>query len=221
MTDMTCEQVQDSITEYALGILPDDERRGLTTHVLGCLECRRELEEIRDIGDRLLDLVPDAEPTLGFDHAVLARINPKAEARPDRRAHRSHWAHPSRRIISGLVAAAAIVAAVVIPLSLTSNHHSSQPAELTASLQESGRSVGSVDVSGHPLWVYMNVHGEKPGGTVTCQLIHQNGTFVTVGTFQLVDGSGSWGAPVAGATSQYVGARLLSPSGSVVAQAIF
>lgn len=211
MTDMTCEQVQDSITEYALGILPDDEGRGLSGHFLVCPECRGEMEEIRHIGDRLLDLIPDAEPTLGFDHAVLARISPE----PERRVHRS------RRIIGGLVMAAAIVAAVVIPLSLTSHHYGSHPAQLTASLQASGRSVGSVDVSGHPAWVYMNVHDERPGGTVTCQLIRQNGTIVTVGTFQLVDGSGSWGAPVSGATSQYVGARLLSPSGSVVAQATF
>jgi hypothetical protein len=120
-----------------------------------------------------------------------------------------------------LAAVAAVVAVIAIPLSLTSERHGSHPAELTASLQESGRSVGSIDLSGHPLWVYMKVHVGSPGGPVTCQLIRRDGEVVTMGDFELVDGNGSWGAPVGGATSQYVGARLLGPSGKVIAQASF
>ena len=71
------------------------------------------------------------------------------------------------------------------------------------------------------MWVYMSVHDESPGGTVTCQLVHRDGTATTVGMFELTNGTGSWGATVPGLSSDIVGARLTNPAGTVVAQATF
>lgn len=213
MTDITCNQAQESLTEYALGILPDSDSGVIRAHLLTCASCERELTEFSDIGDRLLDLVPDAEPSLGFDDAVIARVS-----KPKGFARRQWHSHP---LVSRLVVAAAIIAAVVIPVSIADDHHSSKPAELTASLLANTRTVGTVSLSGRPLWIDMSVWGETAPGSITCQLIRKDGRVVTVGKFDVVNGSGSWGAPVAGAASQYRGARILSPTGQVAAQASF
>ena len=76
MTDLTCDHVQQAATEYALGILPAADGRHISAHLLVCPDCRREVEEIRNLGDQLLDLVPDVEPTLGLDRADHGSASP-------------------------------------------------------------------------------------------------------------------------------------------------
>ncbi|HET9691108.1 MAG TPA: zf-HC2 domain-containing protein [Acidimicrobiales bacterium] len=213
MTDPTCELTRVAATEYALGVLPPAERPRVANHLLECPDCRKEVDEIRAVGDRLLDLVPDAEPGLGFDRAVMARFGLHDQASRRRRAAPPRWA-------VAVVAAACIAAGIAIPLATTSGQRR-PPARVEASLLDGGRPIGSVDVSGRPLWVYMEVKGEAGGGPVTCQLVRHGGALVTVGTFRLVDGAGSWGAPIPGAASQYSGARLVDPAGRVLARATF
>ena len=215
MTDLTCDLTRHLATEYALGILPAADRPGVAAHLTGCAQCRQEIDEIRAIGDRLLDLVPDAEPSVGFERTVIARFGQQGTA-PRRRRRSARG-----RLTMGIGAlAACIVAAIVIPLAASSGHQR-VPDRLDASLLDSGRSVGSVDVSGRPPWVYMSVQGEPVGGTVRCQLVRRDGVTVTVGSFELLDGRGSWGARVPGAASLYAGARLVDASGRVLAYATF
>ena len=203
MSEMTCAQIQASATEYALGILAPAERAGVAAHLLRCDQCRAEVQDISRVGDRLLDLVPDAEPPLGLDHRILATMRPRR--RP-------------RAFIAAVAAAAA--AAVIAGFVVSgSSHHSPPPAELAGVLHQDGRDVGSVYISGRPTWIDMTVHGLSATGTVSCQLVERNGSAVTVGRFQLVSGNGSWGAPDSHATAPITGARLIDQSGHVVAEA--
>jgi hypothetical protein len=220
MTELPCDHVRDSLTEYALGIHPAGTGGDVSAHLLACPACRRDVEEIRDLGDQLLDLVPDAEPTLGFDLAVMAKLHPH-QSNARRRHHLRPRISRRSRLIAGLAVAAAAAAAVVLPFTMPSGHHQASPVKLTAVLREGTKSIGSVELSGQPLWVYMSVHGESPGGAVTCQLVRRDGTVTTAGMFELINGSGSWGSTIAGASSDVVAARLIDSAGTVVAEASF
>ncbi|HVA75039.1 MAG TPA: hypothetical protein VNF71_10805 [Acidimicrobiales bacterium] len=176
-----------------------------------CTACRYEVDETGAVGDQLLDLIPDAEPPLGFDRSVLAAIG-----------HRSEGSRRFRLVTAAAALAAAIAGVIGFAVTdLTGPSRHLEPAELTAVLHQGERSVGTVYVGGHPTWVTMNVDHAALTGTVTCQLVARDGTVITVGDFQLVEGSGKWGAPDPQTTSELVGARLIGPDGKVMATATF
>jgi hypothetical protein len=73
---------------------------------------------------------------------------------------------------------------------------------------------------GTPPWMYMSV--DEPNVTsVGCQLVRQDGTTVSIGTFALSGGKGSWGAELRFDPGTMVGARLVDPHGTVLATATF
>ncbi len=81
--------------------------------------------------------------------------------------------------------------------------------------------MGVVYVGGRPAWVTTTLRGDIASGPVTCELFGRNGTVTKLGTFDLVDGSGSWGAPDPAGRSGVVGARLVDRAGRVIATATF
>lgn len=209
MIEMTCSQVEEAVTEYALGLLPPEEARSVEAHLANCPACRREAAEIQRIGDELLELIPDAEPPVGFDRRVLAAVTPQRSRR-----------RPS--LSMGLLAAAAavVLAFAGVGIANLGGHHgqgTAKPAELAGTFRQDGRQVGTVDIGGHPTWVYMTINHLSGEGNVSCQLVADDGTVTTIGSFQLVDGSGSWGAPEAAPASHVTSVRLVSPAGSVLA----
>jgi len=208
---MTCYQVQQVATEYALGILPSGEARQVSAHILGCSDCRLETERIREIGDQLLDLVPDAEPPLGFDQRVLSTLAP-----PATRRHR----RPTRLHLLMAATAAAIMAAAGITAATLSGQRHAHPAELTSVLREGNRNVGAVYVAGDPPWITMSVSHLPVSGSVSCELISTDGTITPLGDFQVVHGRGSWGAPDPAGTAHLAGAQVVA-GGHVVALATF
>jgi anti-sigma factor RsiW len=206
MSDVTCAQARDAAAEFALGILPPDERSTVAAHILRCPECRQEVEELERIGTDLLDVIPDAEPSLGFDRRVLAAVQPRRR-------------HP-RRILAVLGAAAA-AAAAVIGLVVSQGGKTHTDHSVTAALASDGHVIGSVYTEGNPAWVSMTVRQAGVSGRVTCDLIRANGASVALGSFDLVKGSGSWAAPEPADIGQIVGARLVGADGHIVATATF
>lgn len=211
MTDLTCAEVEDAATEYALGILPAAEARAISDHLATCPSCRLEIDQIATAGDWLLELVPDAEPPLGFDRKVLTALH----LRPTR------WRRNRALVIASCAAAAAALVVALSLAALTGNSGRPHTAELTATLRQGNRTVGSVYVGGSPTWVITTVQNATLTGTVTCQLITADGTRVTVGEFQIVDGQGTWSAPDPGAASHPVAAQLIARDGEVMASATF
>jgi hypothetical protein len=67
----------------------------------------------------------------------------------------------------------------------------------------------------------MTLHSTAGSEKVTCQLVGPNGVVATLGSFDLVGGSGSWGAPDRSGIAGVSGARLVSSDGQVVATAVF
>jgi hypothetical protein len=72
-----------------------------------------------------------------------------------------------------------------------------------------------------PLWLTMTVHDVKGGPAVTCELVAADGKLTPLGSFDLVDGSGSWGAPDPGGLTGITGARLTDGHGRLIATATF
>jgi anti-sigma factor RsiW len=216
MTDLTCRDVQDSAAEYALDILDSDQRSAVAAHLIRCPDCRAEVETMSGVSTRLLELVPGTEPPLGFDQRVLAQV------RQDRKVGR-RWVSRRPRLTAGLAAAVAAGALVIGSLGWFERESSSHPARavLAADFMQAGRNVGEVYATASPNWVSMTVSGARGAEKVTCQLVRRDGSITTLGSFDLVDGSGSWGAPDPAGFAGAAGARLVDSTGKVIATAIF
>ncbi|MGH9114818.1 MAG: hypothetical protein ACRDWW_03215, partial [Acidimicrobiales bacterium] len=136
---------------------------------------------------------------------------------------------PRRPVVTfaaGIAAAAAAFAGIAGGLGLAGSHPRSRPAPATLSLaapfREGARTIGQVRAYGYdPPWLSMTVHDARASGPVTCELVGPGGTVVTLGTFDLVGGSGSWGAPDRAGLAGVTEARLVDSSGRVVATATF
>jgi anti-sigma factor RsiW len=205
--DDRCADVLEAAAEYALGLLSLEEDRVVTNHLDHCSECRMEVRCLQDIGDQLLALVPDTEPSLGFDRRVLARVAPVP------RRSRGRWA-------VGLSVAAAVLFGVLAAVTLAGGHPA-RPGGSVAPLYANGIEIGSVQVEQRSPWVQMTVEAAAFSGSVTCQMIGADGSATTIGRFDLVKGSGSWGAPLTPGRPAPLGARLVAPGGGILATATF
>jgi hypothetical protein len=78
MTGMDCERCLDLAPELALGIAEGHERAAAVAHLTSCPACRRELDDLAVVADRLLLAVPAVDPPAGFEATTLARFAPPA-----------------------------------------------------------------------------------------------------------------------------------------------
>ena len=223
---MTCDEARGLVPELALGILDGRQRAAAQAHVASCGPCRAELHRYSEVVDELVTALPGAEPPAGFEQRALARIARSAGSPPLRAPRRARGV--TRLPVAGrgrtalrFAAAVAAVAAVTGLVGYRLGDH--RPADLLrqATLTAGGRPVGSVYffAGAHP-WVYMAVTMPAAGGSITCQLEHGSRVLATVGSFQLYNGRGGWGAP-APVTAAVTGARLLDATGAVLAEASF
>ncbi|HTN42655.1 MAG TPA: zf-HC2 domain-containing protein [Nitrospiria bacterium] len=75
---MTCEQVQEILSDYLEGSL-DPETSGLVqTHLASCPDCRAEFRELAE-AKRAVAGLPLIEPPPGFSRMVMVRIREEAE----------------------------------------------------------------------------------------------------------------------------------------------
>lgn len=89
-------------------------------------------------------------------------------------------------------------------------------------LSAAHRGVGSIFLySGTSRWLYMSVDLGSGDGAVTCQLVGAHGQVITLGSFWLANGHGTWGSPAPGNVTGLSGARLVSAAGTVLATATF
>jgi hypothetical protein len=88
----------------------------------------------------------------------------------------------------------------------------------TADNQVTGQIVA---YGGHPSWVSMNVDGSNYSGPIVCTLQVENGSTVAVGVFDLRGGKGEFSRSITANISRLRGAKLVTPTGSIVALATF
>jgi hypothetical protein len=81
--DMTCAELADVAAELALGVLTGRERALAVAHLEKCDACREDVRQLMATGERLLELLPPAEPPAGFETRVLERLGLPAPAQED------------------------------------------------------------------------------------------------------------------------------------------
>ena len=85
-----------------------------------------------------------------------------------------------------------------------------------------GRVMGQIVVSrGSPSWVFLNVGGANYTGTIVCQLQVADGSTVATGAFMLHGGKGVLSKSIEVDIGRLRGAKLVTPTGTVVASATF
>ncbi|HEX8934930.1 MAG TPA: zf-HC2 domain-containing protein [Pseudonocardiaceae bacterium] len=68
---MTCQQCRELAAELALNVLPARERVGVLAHLDACGGCRDTVAAMTVTADRLVELLPAADPPVGFEHQVM------------------------------------------------------------------------------------------------------------------------------------------------------
>ncbi|WP_225837435.1 hypothetical protein [Streptomyces sp. NK08204] len=242
-SDVNCEKLREIGAELALGVLPGRERAGAVAHLDRCADCRQYVRQLTLVGDRLIGLLPDCEPPLGFE-ARVARVLTQ-DAVHEGRTH----ARPSGRAYPGLRARvrrtrlriASAVAALAVACGFAGWGIGTAVQEVTASRPPAvetepmlvgdmmaagnrGQPVGEVYARpGAPGWIFMSVALTGPAGSydgkVTCFLERSDGKSLRVGAFALRNGHGDWGVSAHVDPASVSGARLTSPGGTVLATA--
>lgn len=229
LNGMSCAEFHDSAAELALGVLTGRERAEALAHLDYCEACREHVRSLTVTSEKMLSLLPTAEPPAGFETQVMDRLGLAVPAsQPLRhRRRRPAWGHgfsPRR----ALAAAAVVVALLGSALGGWGLHASTAPT--ASSSLTTGKMIATDDHSqvgrvfmynGESRWMYMSVDLESGNDTVICQLVGADGHITTVGSFRLTDGYGSWGSPAWTGDGPPVGARLVTANGTVLATATF
>lgn len=108
-----CERLLDAAA-YVLGALSDAEAQAFQEHLAGCLECREEVSQLRDVTDSLAVGVPRVEAPAELGTQIFAAISPhgadlsEPSDQPGSTASRRGALSRRRRLIPALVAAASL-----------------------------------------------------------------------------------------------------------------
>ena len=223
LTDMSCEEFAHVAAELALGVLTGRERARAIAHLDRCDTCREHVRQVSLTGEEMLGLLPSGEPPAGFETRVMGRLG-----------HTTAAQRPKRTRLM-LAAAAVSLAAVACGLggwglrgAISAPSPGISTAQTTlrsaALLTSAHEPAGKIFLyKGDPRWLYMDVDVDMgaDNGTVICQLEASDGRIVTVGSFHLDGGYGSWGSPDPIGAASVTGARLISLNGTVLATASF
>jgi hypothetical protein len=190
---MTCDEARALAAEVALGLVTGPERAEVLAHLDACVACRREVEELAGVSDRVVLFAPSAEPPAGFEVRVLERIDDAshgaAAAAGTARRRSRRWLVP---VAAALVAIAATVGIVAANADRDETHLVEAPMRTLE-----GRDVGTVYLhTTEPGWVFVNVPGWSRfvGDTYLVQAELVDGSTVDLGSLTFEpDDDGGWG----------------------------
>jgi hypothetical protein len=205
-----CRAVADDLAELALGTLSGFDRSVVLNHVLGCSSCTEEVGRLSAAADNVLGLAPAAEPPPGFESRLFDRMG----------VRRRRWALATRTrrvAVSAVGVLGALGLGLGIGLSAGSPVATVQPAPIVANLTANQTVKGQVYLApGHPGWMFVSVHGLRASGEVSCRLELGGGQALTVGSFYLVAGSGSWVYQLPVPADQVRAAWLVDGTGAIL-----
>jgi len=218
-----CEHYENELAELALGVLTGRERAQVLAHVGSCPRCAEELEILSRTADSIVQAAPEMEPPLGFEVRLFEKMGVTAVTPRRRNLRPSRW-------VPAVVGVAAAAAALGLGLSLTSSSPSSSPTVaappssehhvMTGDLTENGETVGHVmAIGGDKPWISMMMADSSARGTVSCEVVTDDGVTHHVGTFVADKGYGAWIAPLHVDPADVRTAEVVSPSGTVIATA--
>lgn len=194
-----CADVRALGPELALGVATGDERGKALEHLAGCHRCRRELDELTEVGDALLLVGPRAEPPAGFDSRVVERVAGKGTTPPRRR-----WRRAAAALAAAVLGAAVALGAAFVATGEQRDFAASYRRALEQAdglyfgglplVDADGERAGNVfGYEGTPPWVFVVVTSGAGPGTYAVELETRQGEVVSLGSFEVVDGEGSFG----------------------------
>jgi hypothetical protein len=226
-----CRRARPLLAELALGALEGRTRGELLGHLERCSACAREADGLAATADLLCELAPAAPAPRGLDRAVLA-AGRSGRSRRRRRVE--------RRALVGLSAAALVAAGLLVghlafagsgqrhllavgqPVAGSAWAGAARSATLTSQLHSpSGARIGTVAVRAGPNAALV-VHLAHPldqvvAPVVECVAETRDGRRLDLGSYAA--GMSSWSAPLPVAADTLASARLMTPSGAVLAVA--
>jgi hypothetical protein len=75
---LTCQQCRELAAELALNVLSGRERVGALAHLDRCASCRDMVCALTATADRLVELLPDADPPAGFEKRATTAVRAAA-----------------------------------------------------------------------------------------------------------------------------------------------
>ncbi|MBV8996590.1 MAG: hypothetical protein JO287_23450 [Pseudonocardiales bacterium] len=234
MAELSCRQCEELTAELALGVLSCHERADALAHLEGCSSCQDKVSALTATADLLVELLPPVEPPAGFEQRVINALRPP----PPPRARR--WQLP---VAAGLAAIALATSGWIVgratpnltptgarPQTQTGNDGQSDErtilyAPLTTAEHDTAKhQVGQAYLyPGHPSWIYLSLDAPNTttSGTISCEVVRQDGSTVPVGSFSLINGHGTWGGPAPIDRGTLASAKLINPNGHTLAKAHF
>jgi hypothetical protein len=181
-----CRGVRDDLAELALGTLSGFDRSVVLAHVQACPNCLEEVGALSAAADIVLGLAPPAEPPPGFETRLFERMGVRRRLALTTRAQRVAVVAVGALSAVGLGLGIGLATAGAPPASVA-------PAPVVANITVDHVVKGELYLApGHPGWMFMSVHGLPSAGEVSCRLQIRGGQALTVGSFYLSGGSGSW-----------------------------
>jgi hypothetical protein len=214
-----CSAVRELLPEVALGTATGDERARALQHLARCPLCRKVLNELTDVADELLLLVPAREPPVGFESRVVEELF--GEGRRPRRWPRLVAA--AAAVVALMAASAGVVlvatgddrelAAQVRATLATANGEYFSAAELRSA---SGGDVGTVfSYEGDPSWIFVVCNGCR-SRMFRIAVAEESGRWWRVGEMSVAHGTGTWGAETPVDVHDLVAVTLRGEGGKVL-----
>lgn len=219
MTGYGCGELRDDAVELALGTLGGRGRADALAHLDRCPDCRAVVAGYADAVDAVVSAGPSLRPPRGFARKVVRELPTSARPRP-RPAPRARL----------LVATALVVLGLAVAVQLPA--HPRVTPDVPTALSTPGVRVVRLSPTAHddiggvvfvhatsPAWAFMAVSGDEDNGQYVCELVLSDGSTVRAGTVTMHDGAGTWREDVPGGSASIVGVNVLTPNGTLVAQA--
>jgi hypothetical protein len=208
--------VDEIAAELALGVVDGKERARALEHLGGCPECRRAVEELSEVADRLLLLAPSREVPIGFESRALEPL----------RVRRSRsW---RRRALVPIAAAATAAALAVTGTLLVVEDDLQLASDYRGTLAEANGEGFQVEhlygsgegpagtvfgYQGSPSWLLVTVDPAERAGVNRAELVMGDGKRVPLRSFELDPANGSWGGAIPVALDDVSVVRLLPAEG--------
>ncbi|MGH3269998.1 MAG: zf-HC2 domain-containing protein [Trebonia sp.] len=238
LNKMGCGEFADAAGELALGVLTGRERAEALAHLDQCDACRENVRQLTVMSEKLLALLPISEPPTGFETGVIERLGlgPPSPS-PGLASRIARACFPGRQSGSRpgplrvgrarrMLPVVTVLLAVVVSglgwwrLQAVGSALARRPLSSAALLTPSRQTAGKIFFyAGSPRWTFISVNLGRENAIVICQLETRDGHYVTIGSFWLADGDGSWGSADPVSIGPLAGARLISTKGAVLATA--
>jgi hypothetical protein len=231
--DRRCGDLRDDLAEVALGVRDPVEVPGLEAHLRSCAACRAELAQLSTTADRLVLLVPEADPPGGFEARAVAAMTAGADPIDADPAAAGPFDHAQRRrrarrpVLVGVAAAVVLVlavgGAVVVAVRGSGPEVDRSPVAATAPgrfVTADGRTVGRLQVAGGtPATMTVSLHGVEPGVEYTCRVVLGDGSHRDVGTWLVSGPDAAWTVAVPEGATAGQRVELVRADGAEVAVA--